>query len=80
MNTTDKKREIIQALQSTNDEQLIEEVYELLHPDEAVENISVSSLPIELQSKITRALDDYKKGNYITHSQMKQKIEQWLTN
>lgn len=79
MNTADKRREIIQTLQSSNDEQLIEEVYELLHPNEAIENVSLSGLPIELQNKITRALDDYKKGNYITHNQMKQKIEQWLT-
>ena len=29
MNTKDKKEEILQKLQSTTDEQLIEEVYEL---------------------------------------------------
>lgn len=80
MNTTDRKKEIIQTLQSSNDEQLIEEVYELLHPNEAVENIEISDLPGELQNKIHRALDDYKNGHYITHEEMKQKVQQWITN
>jgi hypothetical protein len=80
MNTSDKKEEILQKLQSTTDEQLIEEVYELLHPDEVVKSIPISEFPEELQNKISRALDDYKNGRYITHEQMKQKLEQWLTN
>jgi hypothetical protein len=80
MNTTDKKKEIILALQASTDEQLIEEVYELLYPYEAIENIAISNLPEELQNKIYRALDDYKNGRYITHQQMKQKVQQWLTN
>ncbi len=67
-------------LQSSTDEQLIEEVYELLHPDEAIEHVNISNLPEELQNKIKRALDDYENGRYITHEQMKQKVNQWFTN
>jgi len=48
MNTIDKKKEIIQTLQALTDEQLIEEVYELLHPIEAIENIEISDLPNKL--------------------------------
>ena len=80
MNTHDKKEEIIQKLQSTTDEQLIEEVYDLLKSNKAVEVIQTNDLAPELQNKISRALDDYKNGRYITHEQMKQKLEQWLTN
>lgn len=80
MDTKHKKKDIIQTLQSTNDAQLIEDVYELLYPNEAIENMSIENLPEELQIKINRALDDYKSGRYISHDQMKQKIEQWLTN
>lgn len=78
MNTKDKKEEILQKLRSTTDEQLIEEVYELLNPNAAIENIQVNKLPQELQNKIYRALDDFKNGRYITHDQVKQKVEQWL--
>ena len=69
MNTIDKKKEIIQTLQALTDEQLIEEVYELLHPNETIENIEIRDLPNKLQNKILRALDDYKNGHYITHEQ-----------
>ena len=75
---TDKKKDIIMALQTSDDEQLIEEVYELLHPAEAVESISTYDLPEDLQIKLTRALEDYNAGRYITHEQMKQKMKEWL--
>jgi len=78
MEIKDKKEEIIQKLKSTTDEQLIEEVYELLNPNSVIEDIQVNKLPQELQNKINRALDDFKDGRYITHDQMKQKVEQWL--
>lgn len=80
MNIRDKKEDILQKLQLTTDEQLIEDVYELLYTNEAIKSISISNLPEELQNKINRALDDYRNGRYITHEQMKQKMRQWLTN
>ncbi len=80
MNISNKKEDILQKLQLNTDEEVIEEVYELLHPDESVKNIPISEMPEELQTKITRAFDDYKKGRYITHDQMKQKVEQRLTS
>jgi hypothetical protein len=79
MNTKDKKAEVLELLTQTNDSGLIDEVYEVLHPEGTVENINVQDLPGELQQKINKALDDYKSGNYITHDQMKEKLQQWLT-
>jgi len=71
MGIIDKKKDIILTLQTSDDEQLIEEVYELLHPAEAVESFSANDLPEDLQIKLTRALEDYNAGRYITHEQMK---------
>jgi hypothetical protein len=79
MNTHDKKSEVLELLSQTTDSTLIDEVYEMLHPEAAVENINLKELPAELQQKINKALDDYKSGNYISHEQMKQKVQQWLT-
>jgi hypothetical protein len=79
MNTKDKKAEVLQLITQTNDSGLIDEVYEVLHPEGAVENVNMQELPGELQQKINKALDDYKTGNYITHEEMKQKLQQWLT-
>jgi len=80
MSIKDKKEKILQMLNFTTDEELIEEVYELLNPNSIVEEIQLKNLPAELQNKISRALDDYQKGRYITHEQMKQKVDQWLSN
>jgi hypothetical protein len=79
MSIKDKKENIIHELQLTTDEKLIDEVYQLLNPSTAIEDVQIDSLPEELQSKINRALDDYKNGRYITHEQMKQKVAQRLT-
>lgn len=78
MNAT-KKNEILQTLAATNDDSLIEEVYQLIHPEYQVEQINVEALPLDLQGKIQNALEDYKAGRYITQEQMKQKVDQWLT-
>ncbi len=78
MNITEKKKEIINRLQQTSDEQLINEVYALIHPDETIENFNLNELPQDLQNKLSKALDDYYSGHYISHDQMQQKIQQWL--
>ena len=76
MNLHDKKTEVLELLSKTDDSALINEVYDMLHPAGAVENINMEELPFELQQKINKALDDYKSGNYITHKEMKQKVQQ----
>lgn len=78
MSITDKTKDIMLALQLTDNEQLIEEMYELLHPAQAVESVKITDLSEDLQNKIERALDDYNTGRYITHEQMKQKMKEWL--
>ena len=54
---------------------LRKEVFEMLYPAQAVENINIKELPGELQQKINKALNDFKSGNYITHEEMKQKLQ-----
>ena len=79
MNTGDMKAEVLELPSQTNDSSLIDEVYDMLHPAAAGENINIEELPGELQQKINKALEDYRSGKYITHEEIKQKVEQWLT-
>ena len=79
MDITDKRKDIITALQSTSDELLIEEVYELLNPEKSIEEIDIDGLPDVLQKKLESAMDDYRNCRYISHNEMKQKMQQWLT-
>ena len=53
--------------------------YWLMRSTICFKEIEFDDIPEDLQLKLTRAIEDYKQGPYITHSQMKQKIEQWLT-
>ena len=79
MNMSDKKTEVLELIRQTNDSTLIDEVYDILHPETTLENVNVKNLPAKLQQKINMSLEDYKSGNYITHEKMKQKVQQWLT-
>jgi hypothetical protein len=79
MSISDKKNDIINTIKSTKDEQLIEEIYHILHSTEGIENLAIDKLPDNLQVKINKALEDYHSGNYISHDRMKEKVQQWLS-
>lgn len=79
MNITEKKQRIIDEISNSNDESLISEMYDLLEADDTIRSIEPMEMPQELQIKLSRALEDYRQGRYITHEQMKEKIQQWLT-
>ncbi len=69
----------MEVLNKTNDNALIEEIFDLLYPEQAIESLDAEELTGELKEKITRAFEDYQSGNYITNEQMKEKVQQWLT-
>lgn len=75
MNTYDKKTEVLTLLSQTNDSSLIDDIYDMLHPETTIKNINLQELPSELQQKINKALDDYKTGNFSTQEQKKQKVQ-----
>jgi len=66
-------------LSNTNDSAVIEEVYALLHNTNTMNDIEVNELPAPLQTKIKKAMEDYKAGNYITQDEMKHILETWLS-
>lgn len=78
MNINDKKQNIINTIQNTNDELLIDELYQLLQVEDEIKEVTLESMPPELHLKLLRAVEDYKQGRYITHEQMKHKIDEWL--
>ena len=80
MDTKDKKIQLLDILSKTTDSDWIHEVYDILHPGSAIEDIKMEDLPGELQQKINNALDDYKSGNYISHDVRKQNYNTCLPN
>lgn len=79
MNTIEKKQALLQTLSSIDDESVIDELYEILHPEGGIVSIDKENLPKELQSKLNRGIQDFSSGNYITNEQMKEKSAQWVT-
>ena len=80
MNITEKKQRIIKGIESTNDEVLINEMYDLLDTENVIESIKPGELSEDLKTKLSHAIEDYKQGRYITHEQIKEKLQQWFTN
>ena len=79
MDIKEKKQRIINEINNTSDESLVNEMYDLLDAEDVIESIEAGELPEELNIKLNRAIDDYKQGRYITHEQMKEKLQQWFT-
>lgn len=79
MDIKEKKQRIINEINNTSDESLVNEMYDLLDAEDVIESIEAGELPEELSIKLNRAIDDYKQGRYITHEQMKEKLQQWFT-
>ena len=79
MNTIEKKLTLIQTLAAIEDESVINELYEILHPTEGIICIDKDKLPEELQSKLNKGMQDFESGNYITNEQMKEKLAGWIT-
>ena len=50
MTTVEKKQALLQTLALINDESIIDELYEVLHPQEGIIGIDREQLPQELQS------------------------------
>ena len=79
MTIQDKKKQVLSMLSNTNDSAVIEEVYALLHNTDTMNDIEVNELPGPLQTKIKKAMADYKAGNYIIQDEMKHKLKTWLS-
>ena len=77
MNITEKKADIIKLIKEINDEALINEVYDLVNNESVSESFDINDFPAELREKLSKAIEDYKTGNYISHEQMKEKINAW---
>ena len=51
MDIHDKKTEVLELLSQTNYSSLIDEVYDMLYPAQAVENINIKELPANCNKK-----------------------------
>jgi predicted transcriptional regulator len=76
MSTIEMKKELIEKIQSTNDEGLLEEVYRLLEIN--TEEIDVIILSDYQKAKIDAGINDMQVGNFLSNEDANKEIEEWL--
>lgn len=52
MDTIDKKSIVIKTIQNTTDVNIIDEIYDVLYPEETIRNVMMEDLPEDLQVKL----------------------------
>lgn len=76
MSTIEMKKELIEKIQSTNDEGLLEEVYRLLEiNNEEIDTIILSDYQ---KAKIDAGINDMQAGNFLNNEDANKEIEEWL--
>ncbi len=76
MSIIEMKKELIEKIQSTNDDAVLEEVYRLLEIN--LDEDDVIEFTEEQKAMIDIGLKDIKEGNFLTHEQATKEIDEWL--
>jgi hypothetical protein len=76
MTVIELKKLLIGKINSTDNNEILEEMYRLIENEET--DLSVYKLSSEQKSAIEEAQDQYRKGNIMTNEQAEKEIDQWL--
>ena len=77
MHTLELKKQLIDKIESTNDDILLEEIYRIL--DMGEDNLELYKLSSHQKAAIDEGLEDVKQGNVISHEDAKKEIDEWLS-
>lgn len=76
MTVIELKKRLIGKINSTDNNEILEEMYRLIENEET--DLSVYKLSSEQNSAIEEAQDQYRKGNIMTKDQADKEIDEWL--
>ena len=76
MLTKEMKKQLIDKIQSTEDANILEEVYRIL--EVSTQEVDMVILTDEQKAKIDQGISDIEEGRYLTHDEAKKEIVQWL--
>ncbi|HEY5750876.1 MAG TPA: hypothetical protein VIU12_32660 [Chryseolinea sp.] len=77
MSTTELKKQLVDKIQKTDNENLLEEAYRLLELE--TQDIEVYKLTDDQRKAIDEARQQIKKGEFLTDEQANKEIDEWLT-
>ncbi len=76
MLTTEMKLELIKKIQSTVDENILEEVYRIL--EVGSEEVDMIVLNEQQKFRIDKGLKDIEEGNVLSNEDANKEIDEWL--
>ncbi|HLF65194.1 MAG TPA: hypothetical protein VI603_15625 [Saprospiraceae bacterium] len=76
MSTLELRKKLIDKIQSTEDQDLLEEVYRLLDPD--VEDLEIYKLNHDQLDAVVEAKNQIRQGHSLTDEQANKEIDEWL--
>ena len=76
MLTKEMKKQLIDKIQSTDDANILEEVYRIL--EVSTQEVDMIVLSDDQKTKIDRGIKDIEEGRYLTHDEANREINEWL--
>ena len=76
MLTKEMKQQLIDKIQSTDDANILEEVYRIL--EVSTQEVDMIVLSDDQKTKIDRGIKDIEEGRYLTHDEANLEINEWL--
>lgn len=76
MSTTELRKRLIDKIQKTDNENLLEEAYRLLELE--TEDIEIYKLTEDQRRAINEARQQIKNGQFLTDDQANKEIDEWL--
>lgn len=76
MSTKELRKRLIKEIEKTQNEDLLEEVYRLLHIETS--DIEIYKLSEDQKKSITEAKNQIKKGQFLTDEEANKEINEWL--
>jgi tRNA A22 N-methylase len=76
MSTVELRKRLIDKIQTTKDERILEEAYRLLEIE--TEDIEIYKLNKDQKKAISEARQQIKNGQFLTDEQANKEIDEWL--
>ena len=76
MSTIELRKQLIDKIQKTEDNKILEEVYRLLELES--DDIEIYKLNADQKKGISEAREQIKNGQYLTEEQANKDIDEWL--
>ena len=76
MLTKEMKQELIDKINATKDERILEEVYRIL--EIGTQEIEMIVLSNEQKDSIDKGIKDIEEGNYLSNEEANREIDEWL--